>query len=109
MHGVEMSQHQDALAHAVTPLPRRLAFQDVAEAVAARDALEFQPKIAELAFDMVDHLVDRLAVMTGTLDRHPFDDAVQDLVGIDLRFVLAGFSHVHPSRNILCRLLQVTL
>jgi len=58
---VEVRQHQDALAVALAPLPRRLAFQDVAEAVAARDALELQPEIAELAFDMVDDLVDGFA------------------------------------------------
>ena len=72
---------------------RRLALQDVAEAVAARDALELQPEVAELALDVVDHLVDRLGVVARTLDRHPFDDAVQHFLGIDLRFVLAGFSH----------------
>jgi len=94
MHGIEMGQHQDALALAVAPFPRRLALQDIAEAVAARDALELEAEIAELALDMVDHLVDRLGVVTWALDGHPFDDAAQHFLGIDLRFVLADVGHV---------------
>src|SRR5262245_2959128 len=88
MHGIEMRQHQDALAVAMAPVSPPLALQYAAEPVAARDAFELQAEIAELALDMVDHLVDRLAVMAGTLDRHPLDDPVQHLLGIDLRFVL---------------------
>ena len=98
MHGIEMGQHQDALAVALAHLRRRLALQDVAEAVAAGNALELQPEVAELALDMVDDLVDRLAVVARALDRHPFDDAVEHLLGIDLRFVLADFGHRHVSQ-----------
>src|SRR4051812_39860227 len=93
MDRVEMGQHQDALTVAGAPFGRRLALQDVAEAVDARDALELQPEIAELAFDVIDHLVDRPGVMAGAFDRHPFDDARQDVVGLDLRFVLARLGH----------------
>src|SRR5262245_50318756 len=93
MHGIEMGQHQDALAVAVAPLTRRLALQDVAEAVAAWDALELQAEIAELPFDMINDFVNRVAVVAWALDRHPFDDPVQDLIGIDLRFVLADVAH----------------
>ena len=92
MHGIEMGQHQDALAVAAAQLRRRLALQDVAEAVDARRALELQPEVAELALDVVDDLVDRLAVVARALDRHPFDDAGQHFVGIDLRFVLYAAS-----------------
>src|SRR5882672_267209 len=88
MHGIEVRKHQDTLALA----PRRLAFQDVAEPVAARDALELQSKIAELALDLVDHDIDRLGIVTGAFDRHPLDDAFENLLGIDLRFVFQ-FSH----------------
>jgi hypothetical protein len=88
MHGIEMGQHQDALAVALAHLRRRLALQDVAEAIAAGDTLELQPEVAELSLDMVDHLVDGLAVMAWALDRHPLDDAGEHLVGIDFRFVL---------------------
>ena len=90
MHGIEMRQHQDALALALAHLRRRPAFQDVAEAVDPGRALELQAEIAELALDLVDHDIDRLGVVTGALDRHPFDDAVEHFLGVDLRFVLHG-------------------
>src|SRR5258708_11507968 len=89
MHGVEVGQHQDTLALT----PRRLALEDVAEAIDTRRALEHQPKVAELPLDLVDHDIDRLAIVTRAFDRYPFDDAVEHLLGIDLRFVLQ-FGHV---------------
>jgi len=87
-----MRQHQDALALALAHLRRRLAFQDVAEAVDARRAIEREAEVAELALDFVDHDIDRLGVVTRALDRHPLDDAVEHFLGIDLRFVLQ-FGH----------------
>src|SRR5262249_24611595 len=84
MHGIEMRQHQDALALA----PRRAALEDVAKAVATGHAIQLEAQVAELALDLVDHDVDCLAVVAGTFDRHPLDDAVEDLLWIDLRFVL---------------------
>src|SRR5262249_47676805 len=93
MHGIEMSQHQDALALALAHLRRRLALQDVAEAIAAGNALELQTEVAKLTLDMIDDLVDRLGVVAGAFDRHPFDDAGKNFVGIDLRFVLADLRH----------------
>src|SRR4029453_970237 len=88
MHGIEMGQHQNALAVALAHLWWRLALQDVAEAVTTGNALELQPEVSELPLDMVDHLVDGLAVVAWALNRHPFDDAVEHLVGIYFRFVL---------------------
>src|SRR5438046_966624 len=88
MHGVEMSQHQNARAVALAPPRRGLAFEDIAEAVDPRRALEPQPKVAELTLDLVDNDIHRLGVVAGTFDRHPFDDAVENLLGIDFRFVL---------------------
>ena len=93
MHGIEMGQHQNALAVALAHLRRRPALENVAESVAAGNALELQAEIAELALDVIDHLVDRLAVVTWAFDRHPFDDAGEHFVGIDLRFVLADLGH----------------
>src|SRR5262249_17544069 len=91
MHGIEVREHQDALALLDAPVIGRLALEDVAEAVTPRDAFELQPEIAELALDMVDHLVDRAGIVARAFDRHPLHDAVQDLVGIDLRLILAGY------------------
>ena len=88
MHGIEVRQHQDALAFALAHVRQRLAFEDVAEAVDAGRALEVEPEIAELALDLVDHDIDRPGVVAGAFDRHPFrNDAVEHFLGVDLRLV----------------------
>ena len=58
MHRVEVRKDQDALALPRAPLGRGLRFQDVAESVAARRAIEVEAEVAELALDTLLAVAD---------------------------------------------------
>src|SRR4029079_9199536 len=97
MHRVEVRQHENARPVAA---PGRAAGKDVGEAIDTGRALDLGAERAELLLDKAHHLVDRDGIVARALDLDPFDDTLQDFVGINARFVLeGGVGHSLPPRG----------
>src|SRR3546814_2870666 len=86
MDRVEVTDHENARTVAAPGGPR---LQNVAEAVAAGRALDPRADGRHVPLDQIDQLVDLPTFVGGGLDLHPFADAVEYLLRVDLREIQA--------------------
>src|SRR3546814_17432869 len=96
MDRVEVTDHENARTVAAPGGPR---LQNVAEAVAAGRALDPRADGRHVPLDQIDQLVDLPAFVGGSLDLHPFADAVEYLHRVDLRKVRALLRHRRLPQN----------